>query len=338
MDFIKEVWTKAKRLNKTIVLPEAYDLRILEATEIILRSKLARIILVGNEDKIKNLAKSNNVDLSGASIREPRKQENLDKYVQILKEKRAHKGMTIEKAKNLLLNDYPYYAAMMVSQGEADGMVSGADHFTAETIKSTIECIGKAQGQSIISSFFVMILQDKQFGEEGIMFFADCGVVPNPTSEQLADIAIQTAASFKQLINKEPRVGMLSFSTKTSACHPDVDKVIKATELAQKKNPDLAIDGELQVDAAIIQKVALRKAPRSSVAGHANILIFPDLDAGNIGYKLTERLAHANAFGPIFQGEAKPVNDLSRGCSIDDVVNVVAITAVQAGWKIQSQY
>ncbi len=330
MDFIKEVWTKAKRINKTIVLPEADDLRILEATELILRGKMAQVILVGIEDQIKKLADKNNVDLSGARIVEPRKQENLDKYVQILKEKRAHKGMTIEKAKNLLLNDFPYYGAMMVSQGEADGMVSGADHFTSDTIRVTVECIGKAAGQSIISSFFVMILQDKQFGEEGVMFYADCGVVPNPTSEQLADIAIQTADSFKHLIDKEPKVAMLSFSTKTSAVHPDVDKVIKATELAKQKKPDLLLDGELQVDAALITKVAARKAPRSDVAGHANVLIFPDLDSGNIAYKLTERLAHAHAFGPIFQGEAKPVNDLSRGCSIDDIVNVVAITAVQA--------
>jgi len=330
MDFIKEVWTKAKRINKTIVLPEADDLRILEATELILRGKMAQVILVGIEDQIKKLADKNNVDLSGARIVEPRKQENLDKYVQILKEKRAHKGMTIEKAKNLLLNDFPYYGAMMVSQGEADGMVSGADHFTSDTIRVTVECIGKAAGQSIISSFFVMILQDKQFGEEGVMFYADCGVVPNPTSEQLADIAIQTADSFKHLIDKEPKVAMLSFSTKTSAVHPDVDKVIKATELAKQKKPDLLLDGELQVDAALITKVAARKAPRSDVAGHANVLIFPDLDSGNIAYKLTERLAHAHAFGPIFQGEANPVNDLSRGCSIDDIVNVVAITAVQA--------
>lgn len=330
MNFIQEIWNKAKRLNKTIVLPESEDIRVLKATELIHKSKLAKIILIGDETKVQNLAQENNINLTETQIINPRKAEKLDKYVQILKDRRAAKGMTIEKARHLLVDDYPYFAAMLVNQEVADGLVSGATHFTSDTIKATIECLGKAPLQSIISSFFVMILQDKKFGADGILFFADCGVVPNPTSEQLADIAIQTADSFHKLIGKEPRVAMLSFSTKTSAAHPDVDKVIKATEIAQKKKPDLLLDGEMQLDAALIQGVAQRKAPRSSVAGHANILIFPDLDAGNIGYKLTERLAHAKAFGPIFQGEAKPVNDLSRGCSIEDIVNVVAITAVQA--------
>ena len=330
MNFIQEIWNKAKRLNRTIVLPESEDIRVLKATELTLQSKLANIILIGDEGKIQGLAQENNINLTNAQIINPRKCEKLDKYVQLLKEKRAAKGMTIEKARHLLVDDYPYFAAMLVDQGLADGMVSGATHYTSETIKATIECIGKAPLQSIISSFFVMILEDKKFGADGILFFADCGEVPNPNSEQLADIAIQTADSFHKLIGKEPRVAMLSFSTKTSAEHPDVDKVIKATGIAQKKKPDLLIDGEMQLDAALIPGVAQRKAPGSSVAGHANILIFPDLDAGNIGYKLTERLAHAKAFGPILQGEAKPVNDLSRGCSIEDIVNVVAITAVQA--------
>ncbi|MFH1361618.1 MAG: phosphate acetyltransferase, partial [bacterium] len=307
MDFIHDIWNKAKRLRKTIVLPETDDLRVLKATELITKSRLAKIILIGKETEITKLAAENDIDLNGTQIITPRNHPKLDNFTQALKEKRAHKGMTIEKARHLLTDDYPYFAAMLVNQGEADGLVSGATHFTAETIKATLDCIGKAPGQSIISSFFVMLLNERTLVHDGILFYADCGVVPNPTSEQLADIAIQTADSYEKLIGQEPRVAMLSFSTKTSAEHPDVDKVIKATELVKKKKPDLLVDGDLQFDAALVPKVGQRKAPGSPVAGHANILIFPDLDAGNIGYKITERLAGAKAFGPIFQGEAKPV-------------------------------
>ena len=330
MDFITETCNKAKKLNKTIVLPETEDARVLKAAELITKSRLAKIILIGQEEQIKNVAGAGDADLSLATIIDPYKHPKLDKYIQLLKERRAAKGMTIEKARQLLTKEYPYLAAMLVAQGEADGMVSGATHFTADTLRAVIDCIGKSPDQSIISSFFAMVLQDKQFGDDGVIFYADCGVVPNPSAEQLADIAIQTAQSYKGLTGNEARVAMLSFSTKTSAVHPDVEKVITATKLVKEKQPGLLVDGELQFDAAIIPSIASRKAPGSQVAGRANVLIFPDLDAGNIGYKITERLAHAQAFGPLLQGAGKAVNDLSRGCSVEDIVNITAITAVQS--------
>ncbi len=329
MNFIKDIWTKSKALHKKIVLAESYDPRILKAAAIIQKSKLAKVVLIGHESKIKNLAVQNNADISAAEIVNPEISSKLDQYVAEYKKKREHKGMTLEKAKMVLLEDAPHFAAMMVDQHDADGMVSGAVNFTANTIKAAAHCIGTADGISLISSFFVMLTPKHQYGENGMLFFADCGVNPNPNAKELAEIAICTADSFVKLTGKEPRVAMLSFSTKTSATHPDADKVIEATKIAKGLKPHLTLDGELQLDAALIPSISNRKAPGSPLGGAANILIFPDLDSGNIGYKLTERLAGATALGPIFQGEKKPVNDLSRGCSVDDVVNITAITAVQ---------
>jgi phosphate acetyltransferase len=311
MGFISDIWNQAKRAQKTIVLPEGEDPRIVEAAQIIEKSKLAKVILLGE------------------NFTNPKTHPRLEEFIQKYQKKREAKGMTLDQAHKILTSDLPFFGAMLVDAGEADGMVSGANHATSDTIRAAVHCVGLAPGQTLISSFFAMITSKKEFGEDGLLFFADCGVVPNPNPEELAEIAITTATSFTKLTGKEPRIAMLSFSTKGSASHPDVDKVIKATEIAKKKRPDLLIDGELQGDAALIPSIGKKKAPGSTVAGQANILIFPDLDAGNICYKLTERIGGATALGPIFQGCAKPINDLSRGCSVEDVVNVAAITAVQ---------
>lgn len=331
MEFIEKIKLKAKNSLKTIILPESEDIRILQGAEIVLKEQFANIILLGDEQNIKKLANDNKINVEGATIINPLNSDKLDYYANEFYELRKDKGMTIEKAIETLRDSKAYFATMMVKMGDADGMVSGACHPTADTLKPALQIIKSAPGVETVSAFFVMVSKDKEFGKDGIMIFADCGMNSNPTAEQLSDIAISSCESFNELVgDDEPKVAMLSYSTKGSAHSDMIDKVVKATKLANEKRPDLLVDGEMQLDAAIIPEIAALKAPGSKVAGRANILIFPDLDAGNIGYKLVQRFSKAEAYGPLCQGLDKPVNDLSRGCSAEDIAGVVAITAMQA--------
>ena len=330
MGLMNKIWENAKIKKKKIALPEGSEPRTLNAAKKITQEGLAEIILIGNIDEINSSAKNENINIDNFKIIEPYKSEFFESYVNSFYELRKKKGMTPEEAKTLT-SDPVYFATMMVKNGDADGMVSGAIHSTGDLLRPALQIIKTAPGISIVSSCFVMELPNSTFGENGILLFADCAINPNPNAEELASIAIATASTAKSLCNIEPRIAMLSFSTKGSGKHELVDKVIEATRIAKEKAPDLLIDGELQLDAAIVQKIGEMKAPGSHVAGKANVLIFPDLQSGNIGYKLVQRLANANTIGPISQGFAKPVNDLSRGCSVMDIVNVVAITSLQAG-------
>lgn len=328
MGFIDVIKERAKADKKTIVLPETEDRRTYEAAAAILKEGTANIILVGSEEAVKK--GSEGLDISGAKVVDPATSDKTQGYIDLLVELRKSKGMTAEQAKEILLNQYLYYGVMMVKAGDADGMVSGACHSTADTLRPCLQILKTKPGTKLVSAFFVIVVPNCEYGADGTFIFGDSGLVQNPNPEELAAIAASSAESFELLVQKEPIVAMLSHSTKGSAKHPDVDKVLEATRIAQEEHPELKLDGEYQLDAAIVPSVGASKAPGSDIAGKANVLIFPDLDAGNIGYKLAQRLAKAEAYGPITQGIAKPVNDLSRGCSAEDIVGVVAITAVQA--------
>ena len=328
MGFIETIKTRARADKKTIVLPETEERRTYEAVEKILAEGIANVILVGTKEAVQS--GSEGLDVSGAVVVDPATNEKTQEYIDTLVELRKSKGMTPEQAKELLLTNYLYYGVMMVKMGDADGMVSGACHSTADTLRPCLQILKTKPGTKLVSAFFVMVVPDCELGADGTFVFGDCGLVQNPSSEELAAIAESSAASFKQLVQQEPVVALLSHSTKGSAKHADVDKVVEAAKIVKETCPDLCIDGEFQADAAIVPSVGASKAPGSPIAGKANVLVFPDLDAGNIGYKLVQRLAKAEAYGPVTQGIAKPVNDLSRGCSSDDIVGVVAITAVQA--------
>jgi phosphate acetyltransferase len=320
LDSIKE---KASKKKKTIVLPESHDERVLKAAEKLAKGKIVSVITLGNEDKIRNSAKSLNVDLTGVRIIDPSKSDKLSDFTNIYFNLRKKKGISIEEAKETVQKDL-FFGAMMVKEGMADGSVSGSTASTADVLRAGIQCIGMPEGISIVSSFFLMVFPEKTYS------FADCAVVPDPDAVQLADIAISTAENHEKLTGEKSYIAMLSFSTKGSAEHELVDKVRNALNSVKSKRPDLAIDGELQFDAAIVDSVGKRKAPGSDVAGRANVLVFPDLNAGNIGYKIAQRLGKGEAVGPIIQGLKKPFFDLSRGSSVDDIVNTASIAALMS--------
>lgn len=329
MSFIEKIKEKASKNIKTIVLPEAEEIRTLKAVEIINKEKFAKVILIGSKEKVNEILKAENINIGDTPIIEPEKSEEKEEYANTLYELRKAKGMTKEEASKLILNTV-YFGMMMVKLGKADGLVSGAVHSTADTLRPALQIIKTAPETKIVSTFVAMDIPNCEFGENGLFFFSDCGLNQNPNSEELAQIAISTAKSFENLVETKPKIAMLSYSTMGSAKAEEVTKVQEATKIAKMEEPELMLDGEMQLDAAIVPSIGKSKAPQSNVAGNANVLIFPNLEAGNIGYKLVERLAKAEAYGPICQGIAKPVNDLSRGCKAEDIVGVVAITAVQA--------
>jgi len=323
IQLLEEIKNKAIKLNKTIVLPESHDERVLKAAEILAREKIVSVITLGNDDRVRSDAKKIDVDLTGIRVIDPSTSDKLSDFTNLYFNLRKHKGITVEKARETVLRDL-FFAAMMVKEGMADGSVAGSSASTADVMRAGIQCVGIPEGISIVSSFFLMIFPEKVYS------FADCAVVPDPDANQLADIAISTADNHRNLIGEEPRVAMLSFSTKGSAQHESVDKIIDAVKVIKDKRRDLEVDGELQFDAAIIDSIGKKKAPGSTVAGNANVLVFPDLNSGNIGYKIAQRLGGAEAVGPMVQGLNKPFFDLSRGCSVNDIVNTVSIAALMS--------
>ena len=328
MNFIDSMKERAKQNIKRIVLPEASDLRVLKAADIALKEGYSEIVLLGNVDQVNKLASENGLDISRAWVIDPIYSDKAQYYADNLYELRKEKGMTPEQARELV-KDEVHYGMMMVKTGEADGLVSGAIHSTSDTLRPALQILKTAPGTKLVSAFFLMVVPNCDYGD-GVFVFGDCGLNQNPSSEELAEIAYSSSKSYEQLVGNEARVAMLSYSTKGSAKSELTEKVINATNIVKERYPELKVDGELQLDAAIVPSVAASKAPESEIAGTANTLIFPDLNAGNIGYKLTQRLAKAEAYGPLCQGIARRVNDLSRGCSAEDIAGVIAITAVQA--------
>ena len=323
MNFINEIRNRAKKTNKKIVFPEGSQARVLKAAEFLTQNEILRCVILGNEEKIKQLASEKNLILAGLEIIDPLKSHHLEKYSEVYFNLRKEKGVTPEQSRETI-GSLLYFAAMMVRTGECDGTVAGSVYTTGDVLRAAIQIIGMAEGISLVSSTFAMVLQDSK-----VLTYADCAVVPQPDSAQLADIAISSAKTHRELTGEEPVVALLSYSTMGSAKHEMIEKVQNALEIAKTKAPYLKIDGELQADAALVESIAKRKSPHSVVAGQANVLVFPDLNAGNIAYKLTERLAGAQAIGPILQGLAKPANDLSRGCSWNDIVDGACICAVK---------
>lgn len=327
MVFSKRIIQRAKADKRTIVLPEGTDSRVVQAAGMAMSAGIADIILLAKEADAVKLA--NGVDLAGVKFVDIDESDEIENYAKTLYEMRKHKGVTIEQAREMV-KDPMYFATMMIKMGSADGMVAGAIHATSDTLRPALQIIKAKKGISTVSAFFVMTVPDHSMGHDGTFIFADSGMIMNPTAEELCSIAVASADTAEFLCEMDPVVAMLSFATKGSAQHGDIDKVVEATRLAKQAAPHLKLDGEMQVDAAVVPEVCERKAPGSPVAGKANVLIFPDLDAGNIGYKLVQRFAKAEALGPIVQGLAKPVNDLSRGCVAEDIMKVIAITVVQA--------